>query len=108
MSFKRLFLFAAFVLAFLTAANSFSINNFEFKPSLQSYAGASNNKSAIYNGENYSLAYLFINAPLQYSFDVIPAALYAEPYFKTYYSKAFEEELWGQRHQIRRILRTRR
>ena len=92
MSFKRLFLFAAFVLAFLTAANSFSINNFEFKPSLQSYAGASNNKSAIYNGEDYSLAYLFINAPLQYSFDVIPAALYAEPYFKTYYSKAFEEE----------------
>ena len=92
MSFKRLFLFAAFVLAFLTAANSFSINNFEFKPSLQSYAGASNNKSSIYNGENYSLAYLFINAPLQYSFDVIPAALYAEPYFKTYYSKAFEED----------------
>lgn len=92
MSFKRFFLLAAFVSAFLTAANSFSVNNFDFKPSLRSYAAVSNNKSAIYNRENYSLAYIFINAPLQYSFGSIPAALYAEPYFKTYYSKAFQEE----------------
>lgn len=92
MSFNRFLLAAVFISAFLTAANSFSVNNFDFKPSLQSYAGASNNKSSIYNGENYSLAYLFVTAPLQYSFDLLPAALYAEPYFKTYYSKAFEED----------------
>ena len=92
MSLKRLFLFAVFILGFLAAANSFSINNFDFKPSLCAKAVGSNNESALYNGEDYAFASLFIKAPAQYSFTDFPAAIYLEPYFKTYYSEAFEEE----------------
>lgn len=83
--FKSFFLSVSLLLLALPLF-SLSFNNFSLTPSASSELISYNNASAVNNSLNSNIASVYLQAPVQLSFNKLPISLYALPFFKAYYA----------------------